>query len=423
MKDMEIGVIGTSVWQHNFPLIERLTIDREKRELALEQLKRELGLTELIYLATCNRVEFIYIHPGDGGSKLLHGIIDYFLKGQRDLSFFPNDFYQYTDREAISHIFRTVSSLESLVVGETQITGQFKDAVETATETGLAGPHLESLSREALTVARQVKRDTNIGAGSVSMASLAATELSKAIDGREQPVIALIGSGPMTRKLANHLKKIDRPQFLFVNRTVEKAQSLADEFGGSALVLNDFVATPPKVDAVLSATAAPGPVFNADFLNRLHNNKPVACVDLAVPRDFSIEYSQSDKVVLLDIPALKRSGQGNLRQKFVEASKANEIVRDAVSRYLANRIEGSLKPIFQSSYQQSLDVARRALDQLFDKKMPHMGDDDREAVIRLVNKLIGQTAFQPARLLSDRLVEARSDLNINTMSGTKKEAV
>ncbi len=421
---MEIGVIGTSVWQHNFPLIERLTIDREQRSLALEQIKQKLGLTELIYLATCNRVEFIYVHPTDSkGGKVLHGIIDFFFKGRRDLSFFPNDFYQYTDREAISHIFRTVSSLESLVVGETQITGQFKDAVEYATETGLAGPHLESLSREALNVARQVKRDTNIGAGSVSMASLATAELTRALGDRQSPVIALVGSGPMTRKLANHLKKHGQPQFLFVNRTLDKARSLAEEFGGRALSLDDFVAAPPSIDAILSATAATEPVFDGAFLSMLNHDKSVVCVDLAVPRDFSIEFSQGKNVVLLDIPALKKSGQGNLRQKFVEASRANEIVRDAVSRYLANRIEGSLKPIFQSSYQQSLDVARRALDQLFDKKMPHLADDDREAVIRLVNKLIGQSAFQPVRLLSDRLVETRSDLNINSMSGTKKEAV
>ena len=421
---MEIGIIGTSVWQHNFPLIERLTIDRQQRSLALEQLKQRLGLTELIYLATCNRVEFLYLHPTESSSsKVLHGIIDYFFKGKSDLNFFPNDFYQFTGREAVSHLFRTVSSLESLVVGETQITGQFKDAVEFATETGLAGPHLESLSREALIVARQVKRDTDIGAGSVSMASLATAELAKVLTGRVNPLIALIGSGPMTRKLANHLGKGSQPRFLFVNRTVAKAQSLVNEFGGHALSLDEFISAPPAVDAILSATAAPEPIFDRAFLDRLSGDKPVACVDLAVPRDFSIEFSTDSRVILLDIPALKRAGQGNLRQKFVEASKANEIVRDAVSRYLANRIEGSLKPIFQTSYQQSLDMARRALDQLFDKKMPHLAGDDREAVIHLVNKLIGQTAFQPARLLSDRLVEARTDLTLNSIPGNKKEAV
>jgi len=421
---MEIGVIGTSVWQHNFPLIERLTIDRDQRDMALEQLKRRLGLTELIYLATCNRVEFLYIHPGGSeGGKLLHGIIDYFFQGKRDLSFFPNDFYQYTGREAISHIFRTVSSLESLVVGETQITGQFKDAVAAATETGLAGPHLESLSREALNVARQVKRDTDIGAGSVSMASLAASELSKSLKDRNNPVVALVGSGPMTRKLAKHLRKQPGVELLFVNRTVDKAQALADEFGCGALLLADFLAQPPVVDGIVSATAASEPILDRAFLDRLSLDRTVVCVDLAVPRDFSIEFAESDKTVLLDIPALKARGQGNLRQKFVEASKANEIVREAVNRYLAGRIEGSLKPIFQSSYQQSLDVARRALDQLFDKRMPDMAADDRDAVIHLVNKLIGQTAFQPARILSDRLAEMRSSLTLNELSGTTKEAV
>lgn len=422
----QVGIIGTSIWQQNFPLLESLTIDREQREECLHHLKKVMGVQELVYLATCNRVEFIYVTARSGDSaRVLHRLIDYFFRDKSGVSFFPNDFYHFTAKEAVSHLFRTVSSLESLVVGETQITGQFKQAWEDADSAGLTGPILDSLGREALQVARQVKRETTIGNGAVSMASLAATETVRRLTGRENPRVALVGSGSMTQKLARYLRESLTPEFVFVNRTVEKIEKLASEFGGSAVSLSDFTAAPGSIDAILSATAATDEIFDMAFIEHLAtNDRPVICVDLAVPRDFAVEYISDKRVTLIDIPYLKAKGQGNLRQKFVETSKANEIVRSAVNKYLAGRVEVSLKPIFHSSYQESLRIAQNALEDLFQKRVTGLDDDEKQAVHRLVTKLIGQSSFQPVRMLSDCLVASRSDLVFDELNTTtRKEAV
>ncbi|MDH3892225.1 MAG: glutamyl-tRNA reductase [candidate division Zixibacteria bacterium] len=421
----EFGILGTSIWQQNMSLLERLTINRDERERILPELKTHLGVDELIFLSTCNRVEFIYATSSEAGSsRILHKLIDYFCCNGNKLNFFPNDFYHYSGREAITHLFRTVSSLESLVVGETQITGQFKQAFQDATESGIAGSSLDALARQALVVAKQVKRDTSIGVGAVSMASLASTQLEPILNKKSVPVIALVGSGEMTSKVARYIQEMGEAELLFVNRTLAKAEQLAEQFGGRAVSLADFQRQPEPVAAIVSATAAIEPVFDGDFLNRLKtNDQPIICVDLAIPRDFADVFGHSDNVTLVDIHALKSHVQGNLRQKFVEAGKADEIVRAAVNKFMSDRIEVSLKPIFHDSYQASIELAREAIDDLFANRKSSLPAEEKERVMRLVTRLVGHSAFQPARLLADRLAQSRTELNLSDAPVMRKAAV
>lgn len=420
---MEFGIIGTSIWQQNMKLLEHLTIERDSRVETLKRLKQTLGLEELVYLSTCNRVEFVYVSSGRyAGSKLLHRLIDFFFRGIKGLGFFPNDFYHYTGREAVAHLFRTTASLESLVVGENQIAGQYRDAFMEALASGLAGETLKDISEEALVVAKKVKRETTIGSGAISMASLATDELAEYLEPGDQPVIALVGTGPMTLKLAKYVQDNQLGKLLFVNRTVEKAEILATQHDGSAVALCDFMDSPAPVDAIVSATAATEDVFDSNFLSRLQQrSKPVLCIDLAIPRDFSAEFNDNPKVKLVDIPYLRSKCNGNLRQKFIETSKANEIVREAVTQYLSDRMEVSLKPIFHDSFQESMRLAKNALDDLFAKKVTNLSQEEKDAIYRLVNKLIANSAFQPAKALSNHLVELGSEPQ--ELSNNRKEAV
>ncbi len=207
----------------------------------------------------------------------------------------------------------------------------------------------------------------------------------------------------MTTKVARYIQEMGAADLLFVNRTLAKAEPLAEKFGGKAVSLDDFRRQPQAVAAIISATAAIEPVFGADFLARLpHGSQPIICVDLAIPRDFADVFGHTDAVRLVDIHDLKSRAQGNLRQKFVEASKADEIVRQSVSRFLSDCIEVSLKPIFHDSYRASLDLAREAIDDLFAKRKSTLPAEEKERVMRLVTRLVGQSAFQPARILADR---------------------
>lgn len=423
---MELGIIGTSIWQQNMRLLETLTVDREGKIERLVQLKAALGVDELIYLSTCNRVEFIFsTSQGGASARVLHRLIDFFFAGGRDISFFPNDFYQYTGRDAVRHLFRTVSSLDSLVVGETQITGQFKEASREAAEAGLSGPILDTLTKEALAVAKRVRSETSLGDGAVSMASLAFSELERTLaDRTEAPVVALIGAGPMSSKMARYLTKAHLAQVLFVNRTVEKAQKLAEEFDGRAMSLSQFLEEAPRVDAIVSATASTSFVFTHEYLEKLERSAlPVLCIDLAIPQDFAPEFGRDSRVAMVDIQTLKNKEQHNLRRKFVESSRANEIVGEAVQAFLRGRLEVSMKPILRDSYEQSLTMAHRALDDLFEKKLAELPDDQKDHVRNLVIKLIGHSSFQPARILSNHLIDLQDQLLFDMFGESHKEAV
>ncbi len=403
--NIKIGVFGTSIWQQNMPLLERLTIDRDTRQSILGELKSLLDLNELIYLATCNRVEFIYAISGKyHGDRLLHRLIDFFFASGRDINFSPNDLFHYQDREAIAHIFRTCSSLESLVIGENQITGQFKQAYQDAIDAGLAGQNLDCLAREALAVARKVKSQTEIGNGSVSMASLAFGELKKGLGDTKSPRLALVGTGKMPEKIARYCLDTYACQLIFVNRTLAKAEELAKRFSGTALALDDFKSQPVPVDAIISATASNEPIFDLLFRQRLTAvSSRVICIDLAVPQDFCREFAEDDRLTVIDIPALRELSQGSLRNKFIQAGKANEIVREAVDNFLSGRIEISLKPIFKDCYEESIELARNRLEELFSDRLSSLSNDQKKEVTKLINKLVGHSTFTPIKRLSKEL--------------------
>ncbi len=419
---MEFGIIGTSIWQQNMKLLEKITIDRDNKSETINQLKEALGIDELIYLATCNRVEIIYtINEPTSDSRILHRLIDFFFSDGSDLNFFPNDFYHFTDKEAITHLFRTVSSLESLVVGETQITGQFKEAYQDALGAGHVGFYLHKLADEALSVSKKIKRETTIGNGHQSMASLAAQEIKNYLDGQKDRKIALVGAGEMTNKFAKYITKAHLGNLLFVNRTVEKAEKFVEEFGGSSISLKEFKANPQEVHVIATATACKHAIFDTSFADKLAH--PILAIDLAIPRDFSDDIHKHEKITLVDIPALKTKANGNLRKKFVEAGKANNIIKDAVYKFVSSQLEVSIKPIFHTSFKESIQLAHNAMDDLFKKKVTSLSADEQNSIKNLVTKLISNASFQPSKVLSEKMAQAQTNLNFEKLNNSNKEVV
>jgi glutamyl-tRNA reductase len=275
-----------------------------------------------------------------------------------------------------------------------------------------------------MVVAKKVRRETSLGKGCLSMASLAMIELKANLPVGFKPTVALVGSGPMTTKFAKHIRESFEADLLFVSRSIDNAEKLAVEHSGSATSLSDFLTARTPVDVIISATASNDPVFDGAFLERLEPSQGrVFCIDLAIPRDFSAEFDSSDKALVMDIKHLKSREQGNLRQKFVEAGQANRIVREAVGKFLSDQIELTLKPIFNESYEESIEMANRAMEDLFAKRLTSLSDEDRDAVLRLVSKLVGHSSFQPVRMLSERLVTLQSELAISEFAGLRREAV
>jgi glutamyl-tRNA reductase len=154
----------------------------------------------------------------------------------------------------------------------------------------------------------------------------------------------------------------------------------------------------------VSATAAPEALFDSAFCARLpQTDQAVLCVDLAIPRDFAPDCASNDRIKLVDIPSLKAAGDRNLREKFVESGKANDIVREEVAKYFAGQVQTTIRPLFHQCRAESLQMANRAMNDLFGGRLSSLSDDDRQAVADLVEKIVNHSSFLPARLLSDHL--------------------
>ena len=255
-----IGLVGLTFRTQGADAVARFTVAREAREAAVANLAAQLGVAELVYLATCNRVEILY-REKDGrragdrrrdvfrvltGQEPQPGEAEHLLRG-------------WHGEGAVEHLFVVAAGLDSAQVGEREIQGQLRDALETARgagSAGAAGGLLGRLVEEALRVAHQVHRNSALGEGRLSLAEIAADHLLERVR-RSPGRVALIGVSPMTRKCGEALARENVP-LVVVNRTLERAEELAYELGNAvAMSLDDFRARPPRIEALVAATGAP----------------------------------------------------------------------------------------------------------------------------------------------------------------------
>jgi glutamyl-tRNA reductase len=401
---LKMGLVGASIHEAPLELLSALTIPVEERERRLPELAKRAGFVELVYLATCNRVEFIFTTEEERPLHVSRNrILDYFFQSVNDVSFAPENFYGHGGIEAARHLFTVASALDSLVIGEAQVLGQVKEAWSTACEWQLAGDRLAPVFRAAFRCAKRVRRETEIGAHRLSMVSLAAEVLKEFT--REVPGarIAIVGAGPMTAKLAEAAAEAGCTDLLFVNRTVSKLEGIAK--GRRTLDLDTFRAQPPLVDAVLTSTSAPLAIFGREETETLLGagdpNRPFLFLDLAVPRDVADDVAEITNVRLWNVSTLRNLAGKNRRERFRAADRAHEIVNEDVARFHGEVVEAVLSPLFGETHQQALEFATSGLESLFAGRLGHLSPEDRESVrYWVINKLVPGVVHLPLKAMA-----------------------
>jgi glutamyl-tRNA reductase len=362
------------------------------------------GFAELVYLATCNRVEFVFECTLDRPIHVSRNrILDFFFKNKQGVSFAPENFYGHSGIEAARHLFTVAAALDSLVIGEAQILGQVKDAWSAATESGRAGEGLAPAFRAAFHCAKRVRRETEIGTHKLSMASLAAEvirEFTREVPGAR---VAIVGAGAMTAKLAEAALQAGAGELWFVNRTVAKLEEIAGDH--HTMGLEEFRVQPPPVDAVLTATASPLAIFGreeAETLLRAGDpERPFLFLDLAIPRDVADDVAGIANVRLWHLGALRDLAGANRRERFRAADLAREIVNDEVGRYHDKVVELMLSPIFGQTNDQALAFAHSGLESLFTGRLEHLSPEDKESVrYWVLNKLVPGIVHLPLKALA-----------------------
>ena len=331
---------------------ERLAMPAARLPDAIRSLAHQPGIREAVILSTCNRVEFITCQePGHIGAdlSLLRFLHEYFAIPADTVE--PH-LYEFRDREAIRHLFRVASSLDSMVVGEPQILGQVKESYTIAREVGAVANTLEPLLQRAFSVAKRVRTETQIGSSSVSIASVAVDLARKIFGSLQGKTVLLVGAGKMSELAARHLIQQGATSILVTNRTHEKAALIAGHISeqislqsanhpaaactAEVVPFDQLHAQASRADIVITSTGAEGQIFTRahgqQFLSQ-RRNRPMFFIDIAVPRDVDPKMNQVEGCFVYDIDDLQQVAAAHLADRGRESAAAESIVASEVEKY------------------------------------------------------------------------------------------
>jgi glutamyl-tRNA reductase len=332
---MNIIVVGLSHKTATVEIREKVAFSPNQIEKPLCELVALDEIVEGVIVSTCNRVE-IYATTRDIAGGIAR--IKRFMADYHHLPFetLESHLYSYHSEAAIRHVFRVASSLDSMVVGEPQILGQIKTSYGYAAEYKSSGIILNRFLHKAFSVAKRVRTETKIASSAVSVA-FAAVELAKKILGNlSDKTVMLIGAGEMCELAAKHFLNSGARGVMVTNRTFERAERLAEEFGGEAVRFEELFQHLHRADIVLSSTGAPhviiGPKDVEDVVRR-RRFKPMFFIDIAVPRDIDPKVDDLENAYLFTVDNLQEIVQANLAQRNLEAEKAEEIINQEIGQF------------------------------------------------------------------------------------------
>ncbi len=329
---MSLHVLGINHQTAPVSLRERVAFSGDAVPAALGALRALPTVHEVALLSTCNRTE-LYAVADDNGDALA----DWLATHPDDMGDLHAYLYRHAGADAVRHLFRVATGLDSLVLGEPQILGQVKDAWATARSAGSLGAQLDRLFQHAFATAKRARTDTRIGANPVSVASTAVRLAQDSFARLEDSTVLLIGAGETIELAARHLVQAKTKRLLIANRTLAHAQDLATRHGGYALALTELERHLAEADVVISATAARDPILHkaqlaAALASRWH--RPMLLLDLAVPRDIAADAAGLKDVFLYTVDDLERAIEENRRSRREAAEEAEAIVELQVSRYI-----------------------------------------------------------------------------------------
>jgi len=328
---MNLVAIGINFRTAPLELRERLAFPASEVPRTLLRLRDELPETELMLLSTCNRTELYAAAPETDHDTLIQALLG---DGDGKGAGLDELFYVKHGQDAVEHLMEVAISLDSLVVGETEILGQVKQAYRLAVDTGTTSRALNTLLQQVFRVAKRVRTETEISRGRVSVGSIAIDLAEKVFDDIATKTVMVVGAGEIGEQTVKSLVERGVTEVLVVNRSRERAQAIAEAYDGRAVRLERLGDFLPRADMVVCSTSAPGCVVSADAVReavRARHSRPMLLVDLAVPRDVEEEVGKIENVYLYDIDDLQGISNVNLMKRKEAVTEAKKIVAEEAS--------------------------------------------------------------------------------------------
>lgn len=407
---MHIIVVGLNYRTAPVEVRERFTFaDRDLPE-ALRQLQHTKSIMECVIVATCNRTELYAVvdRPHLCGHYIRNFMEQWFKlpRGQ-----FTNHLYMYEDEKAIDHLFRVTCGLDSMVIGETQILGQVRNAFLLAQTEKTTGTMFNTLFKQAVTLAKRAHSETSIGEAAVSV-SYAAVELGKRIFGHfGGKTVMIVGAGKMSELTAKHLYANGVERVFVVNRTYDRATQLADKFNGIPLSMKEALGKLSETDIVISSTGSDGYVLAREQVAaamQRRKARPLFMIDIAVPRDLDPGIASVENVFLYDIDDLEGIVESNLEQRRQEAAKIETFIAAEMEAFRQWYKTLGVVPLIRALQDKAAAIHEETMDSMY-KKLPDLDDRERKIIRKLTKSIVNQMMQDPILRIKELAGEKHGD--------------
>ena len=399
---MHIVIVGLSHKTAPVEIREKLAFAPTAMERPLRQMLELATITEGLIVSTCNRVELCAVtkEPDAAIAELRRFLAEYHEISPEEIN---ENLFDYQGEEAIRHLFRVSSSLDSMVLGEPQILGQIKTAYGYAAEFKTAGLILNRFLHKAFSVAKRVRTETAIASNAVSV-SFAAVELARKIfDRLDNKGVMIIGAGEMCELAARHFVSNGISKVLVTNRTFERAEKLAAEFDGKAVPFDSFVDHLAEVDIVMTSTGAPNFILGKRQMEEVlkrRKNRPMFLIDIAVPRDIDPKVNDISNTYLYDVDDLQGVVQANLKERQKEAGKAEAIVEQEIGQFHQWLGNLEVKPTVIALRRKFEEIRQQELEKTLGN-LKDLTGKQRKSIEAMAGAIINKILHKPTAVLKN----------------------
>jgi glutamyl-tRNA reductase len=386
---------------------ERMAFAPEQVQASLKAAAEQAGLTEVAILSTCNRTE-IYANSEQDQERLAAWLVEHTSISADELA---HCCYCYQGDQAVRHMMKVAGGLDSLVLGEPQILGQMKSAYSVAVDAGTIGGDLHNTFQQVFSIAKRVRTETAIGENPVSVAYAAVSLAQQIFSDLKQDTALLIGAGETIELVARHISEHGIKRIIVANRTLDRAQRLAREFGGEAILLSEIPEYLHQADIVISSTASQLPILGKGAVEsalKKRKYKPMFMLDIAVPRDIEEQVGELDDVYLYTVDDLHAVIDENKKSRVAAADQAEEIINEGVEIFL--RQQRALNAVSTvKAYRRKAESLRdlelqKALQQL------EKGESAEKVLQQLARNLTNKLIHSPTTVLKNASASGRTQV-------------
>lgn len=396
-KKMDVSEVG------------KLHIELDKQKEVLNLFKQTMELEELMFLSTCNRVEFLFCTPKNVDDNFIPTFFQtlYPHYETTQITHFENTVESYSGVHAIEHILQVASSIDSMIVGEREIITQVRNAFDASKEMGLTGDFIRVVMRHTVETAKRVYTETSIANKPVSVVALAyhtLRDMDISLDAR----VLMIGAGMTNSNMAKFLRKHGFKNFTVFNRTVEKAELLAKDLHGSGYGLDSLQTFDKGFDIIITCTGSEAPIITPEIYTHLLQGEKTkkVVIDIAIPHDLDAEIVKNNHVTHISIDYLQKISDRNLLERSKEIVHVEQILSDAVESFMYIHKMRQVEIAMREVPNMVKDIRATAVNEVFKKELQTLDDDSREVLDKIIGYMEKKYMSMPMKLAKEIMLKS-----------------